>query len=63
MAASIIWFRRDLRLADHPALTAALAHGVTTPLFVLDPIFTRVDRQRLEPAASGTQEHEPARCP
>ncbi|NDA39540.1 MAG: deoxyribodipyrimidine photo-lyase, partial [Actinobacteria bacterium] len=41
MAASIIWFRRDLRLADHPALTAALAHGVTTPLFVLDPLFVQ----------------------
>ena len=41
MAASIIWFRRDLRLADHPALTAALAHGVTTPLFVLDPMFVK----------------------
>ncbi|MFM8907130.1 MAG: deoxyribodipyrimidine photo-lyase, partial [Actinomycetota bacterium] len=34
MGAAIIWFRRDLRLADHPALNAALAHGVTTPLFV-----------------------------
>ena len=41
MAASIMWFRRDLRLADHPALTAALAHGVTTPLFVLDPMFVQ----------------------
>ncbi|MEY4400449.1 MAG: hypothetical protein RL072_314, partial [Actinomycetota bacterium] len=41
MAAAIIWFRRDLRLADHPALTAALAYGVTTPLFVLDPLFVK----------------------
>ena len=39
MGTSIIWFRRDLRLADHPALLAALAHGTTTPLFVLDPLF------------------------
>jgi deoxyribodipyrimidine photo-lyase len=38
---SIIWFRRDLRLADHPALLAALAHGTTTPLFVLDPLFVK----------------------
>lgn len=41
MGASIIWLRRDLRLADHPALAAALAHGTTTPLFVLDPMFVR----------------------
>ena len=41
MGTAIIWFRRDLRLADHPALHAALAHGTTTPLFVLDPLFVR----------------------
>ena len=41
MGTSIIWFRRDLRLADHPALNAALAHGTTTPLFVLDPLFVK----------------------
>ncbi|MGA1141592.1 MAG: cryptochrome/photolyase family protein [Ilumatobacteraceae bacterium] len=41
MGTSIIWFRRDLRLADHPALHAALAHGTTTPLFVLDPLFVK----------------------
>ena len=41
MGTSIIWFRRDLRLADHPALLAALAHGTTTPLFVLDPLFVK----------------------
>jgi deoxyribodipyrimidine photo-lyase len=35
---SIVWFRRDLRLADHPALTAALARGgPVIPVFVLDP--------------------------
>ncbi len=41
MAAVILWFRRDLRLADHPALSAALTHvqatgGEVVPLFVLD---------------------------
>jgi deoxyribodipyrimidine photo-lyase len=39
---AIVWFRRDLRLADHPALTAALAgfeHVV--PLWVWDPHLTR----------------------
>jgi len=34
---SVLWFRRDLRLGDHPALTAAAAAGTVLPLFVLDP--------------------------
>jgi deoxyribodipyrimidine photo-lyase len=34
---SVLWFRRDLRLADHPALTAAAAEGPVTGLFVIDP--------------------------
>ncbi|QIK75503.1 cryptochrome/photolyase family protein [Nocardioides piscis] len=34
---SVMWFRRDLRLRDNPALQAALAHGPTTALFVVDP--------------------------
>jgi deoxyribodipyrimidine photo-lyase len=34
---AIVWFRRDLRLHDHPALIAACAeHERTIPLFVLD---------------------------
>ncbi|HEX5380179.1 MAG TPA: deoxyribodipyrimidine photo-lyase [Phenylobacterium sp.] len=33
----ILWFRRDLRLADNPALEAALRHGAPIlPLYVLD---------------------------
>src|SRR5690349_9668938 len=40
MSRSVMWFRRDLRLADHPALTAAASHGEVVPLFVVDPIFT-----------------------
>jgi deoxyribodipyrimidine photo-lyase len=33
-----MWFRRDLRLADHPALNAAAAASdEVVPLFVLDP--------------------------
>ena len=44
MATSVLWFRRDLRLADQPALHAALGDGDdVVPLFVLDP--------RLEKAA------------
>ena len=35
---AIVWLRRDLRLHDHPPLTAALAaHARVVPLFVLDP--------------------------
>ncbi len=35
---AILWFRRDLRLHDHPALVAAsAAHARIVPLFVLDP--------------------------
>jgi len=38
MADSVLWFRRDLRLGDHPALAAAAAAGgAVLPLFVLDP--------------------------
>src|SRR6478752_9050397 len=35
--ASVMWFRRDLRLADNPALVGAVADGPVLPLFVLDP--------------------------
>jgi deoxyribodipyrimidine photo-lyase len=40
MARSILWFRRDLRLNDHPALAAAHAAGEVVPLFVVDPLLT-----------------------
>ncbi len=36
----LLWFRRDLRLADHPALLAAAADGAeVVPVFVVDPTF------------------------
>jgi len=34
--ATILWLRRDLRLADQPALCAALANGPVIPVYVLD---------------------------
>ena len=34
---SILWFRRDLRLRDHPALHEAAKDGPVVALFVLDP--------------------------
>ncbi|HQY98660.1 MAG TPA: deoxyribodipyrimidine photo-lyase, partial [Propionicimonas sp.] len=37
--ARLVWFRRDLRLHDHPALTAAAKDGPVVPLFVVDPAF------------------------
>src|SRR3954462_12400231 len=33
----VMWFRRDLRLGDNPALLAAVHDGPVLPLFVLDP--------------------------
>ncbi|MDP9397417.1 MAG: DNA photolyase family protein [Actinomycetota bacterium] len=37
MTTSVLWFRRDLRLGDNPALGAAARAGDVVPLFVLDP--------------------------
>lgn len=36
MAAVILWLRQDLRLADHPALNAAMASGAVLPVFIWD---------------------------
>ena len=36
MSTSIVWFRRDLRVHDHPSLTAAAKAGSVVPVFVLD---------------------------
>jgi deoxyribodipyrimidine photo-lyase len=38
---AIWWVRRDFRLADNPALRAALDDGAVLPLFVLDPVLLR----------------------
>ena len=35
---AVLWFRRDLRLADNPALVEAAAGGPVLALFVLDPV-------------------------
>ena len=34
---SVLWFRRDLRFGDHPALAKAAARGPVLGLFVIDP--------------------------
>lgn len=36
MATSVVWFRRDLRVSDHPALSAAAEGGAVAPVFCLD---------------------------
>lgn len=43
---SIVWFRRDLRLADHPALLTAAGHGRVIPFVVLDPRLVSRDGPR-----------------
>jgi deoxyribodipyrimidine photo-lyase len=45
-APSVLWFRRDLRLIDHPALAAALAEGPVLPVYVIDPFFERTSARR-----------------
>ncbi|HEY6943315.1 deoxyribodipyrimidine photo-lyase [Dokdonella sp.] len=38
MSVALVWFRRDLRLADNPALSAALAsHATVVPVYVHAP--------------------------
>ncbi|SDW53231.1 FAD-binding domain-containing protein [Roseicitreum antarcticum] len=34
---SILWFKRDLRVADHPALAHASALGPVLPLYIVEP--------------------------
>lgn len=44
---AIVWFRRDLRLADNPAWAAATnAHERVTPLFIVDRRLWRTDSHR-----------------
>jgi deoxyribodipyrimidine photo-lyase len=38
MTRSVMWFRRDLRLHDNPALRAALEADEVAPVFVVDPL-------------------------
>ena len=33
----ICWFKRDLRIADHPALTRAAELGPVIPLYIVEP--------------------------
>ena len=37
MSVAVVWYRRDLRLADHPALAAAADCDHVVPVFCFDP--------------------------
>ena len=37
--ASLVWFKRDLRTADHPALAHAAALGPVLPLYIVEPAY------------------------
>ena len=39
---TLLWFRRDLRLSDHPALTAACKRGPVVPVFIRDASVDRL---------------------
>ena len=46
---ALLWFRRDLRLGDHPALTAAADNEEVLACFVLDPrLESSSGRRRLQ---------------
>ncbi|MCA2013182.1 deoxyribodipyrimidine photo-lyase [Cereibacter sphaeroides] len=34
---SLVWFRRDLRVQDHPALSRAASEGPVLPVYIADP--------------------------
>ena len=38
---NVVWFKRDLRVADHAPLAYAAAHGSTLPLYVIEPSIFR----------------------
>ena len=62
----VMWFRRDLRLADLPALQAAAADGANVvPLFVVDPTFARAGLARRAFMAEALQalDDSVGRCP
>ncbi|MCG8494344.1 MAG: DNA photolyase family protein [Sneathiellales bacterium] len=47
---SIVWFRRDLRIDDNPALTAGCKNGTVLPIYIFD-------EQDAAPWAAGEAQH------
>ncbi len=41
MSLNVVWFKRDLRIADHAPLVAAARHGPVLPLYIVEPEFWR----------------------
>ena len=37
MSLSVVWFKRDLRVTDHPPLTTAAERGPVIPLYIVEP--------------------------
>ena len=37
----LVWFKRDLRVADHPALALAAGLGPVLPLYIVEPDYWR----------------------
>jgi deoxyribodipyrimidine photo-lyase len=52
----IVWFKRDLRIADHAPLAAAARHGAILPLYIVEPGLWQ------QPDASGRQYAFLAEC-
>jgi deoxyribodipyrimidine photo-lyase len=52
----VVWFKRDLRVADHAPLSAAVARGPVLPLYIVEPDLWR------QPDASGRQWAFTAEC-
>ncbi len=42
MTVQLVWFKRDLRLADHAALAEAARHGPVLPLVIVEPDYWRL---------------------
>jgi len=40
-AVTIVWFKRDFRLEDHPPLARAASNGQVIPLWVIEPDWWR----------------------
>ncbi len=56
MGTSIVWFRRDLRLADNPAWSAGTAAEGVCALFIIDPsLFDVVTPKRRSVLAAGLE--------
>lgn len=47
-AVTLVWWRRDLRIHDHQALTAALQHGAVVGLFIHTPEHACLPGRRFE---------------